>query len=256
LGRWCDLQPDVAEPYQVRLEFWQGIEKWDRALADGQRLLELQPHHLPVEEQVVLSLVRLGRFQEAERACHRLLREQPTNLALRYYLAESYATRGAAVEAEAILDPLLRAHPRFTAAWMLRAALYHEANQPSQAIPLLRQVLAVDPYHHQAHSYLAFSLARTGQAEEAQRVTAKLRQLLDTERLVRDSRNRPQDLDLQVRVAEALLGIGKTKDAAGVLENVLQRDPKCAAAHRLLANYLEKQGQFSRAAEHRRRAAH
>src|SRR5262249_55393774 len=42
LGRWCALEPDVARPYQARMEFWEGIEKWDRALADGQRVLELE----------------------------------------------------------------------------------------------------------------------------------------------------------------------------------------------------------------------
>jgi predicted Zn-dependent protease len=255
LGRWCALQPDVARPYQIRMEFWEGIEQWDRALADGQRVLELEPDNFPVQEQVVDFLVRLGRFPEAEQVCRRLLLEQPTHLALRYHLAESLAAQGATAEAEALLDALVREHPRFTAALMERAKLYHEVNQPGRAIPLLKQVLAVDPHHHHAYHYLGLSLARTGQAEEAQRVMAKLRQLLDTERLFLNSRDQPHNLGLQVRVAEALFEIGKTQGALSVLEKVLKRDPKFAPAHQLLAAYHDRQGQINRAAEHRRRAA-
>ena len=138
-------------------------------------------------------------------------------------------------------------------ALLLRAILYREANQPEQAIPLLRQVLALGRQHQQDALYnLSLALASTGQTEEAQRVMAERQALrLEKQLATADYRDNPA---FRVWVAETRLGAGKADEALRLLEKVLQDDPDYAPAHRVLAVYYEKQGQSDKAAEHRRRA--
>jgi Tfp pilus assembly protein PilF len=136
---------------------------------------------------------------------------------------------------------------------MLRALLFCDAGQYREAIPLLRKVIALDPQRQQTARYhLSLALARTGQEEEARKVMAEVQWAQAAKRLAGDGH--PDNLELQVRVAEAQLGAGRSEEALRLLEAVLARDPDYAAAHRLLASYYEEQGQAARATEHRCRA--
>src|SRR5207245_4643191 len=106
------------------------------------------------------------------------------------------------------ITPVVRDHPRFGAALLLRAILYQEANQPQQAIPLLRQVLELDRSRQQmARYHLSLALAQTGQKEEAQRVQAEFTYRQTLELLA--ERGRGDDAGLQIRLAESLFGLGK-----------------------------------------------
>jgi tetratricopeptide (TPR) repeat protein len=266
LGRWCDLRPGEAEPFQRRLDVRHKLGRLhaptqtekqrllQAALADGQRALELEPNNEPVAQEVIWLLLSAGRFEEAERACRRGLSRQPGHPWLLFLLAKAYHGQGANALAQKVLDPLVRDQPGFADGLLLRAILYREADQPAQAIPLLRQVLALGRGHQQETLYqLSLALARTGQAEEAQRVMAE-RQLLGLEKQLTtaDYRDNPA---FRVWVAETRLGAGKSEEARRLLEKVLEEDPDYTPAHRLLAAHYEKQGQADKAAEHRRRVA-
>src|SRR5205823_7878795 len=161
LTRWCELRPGDAEPYRLRMDVRHKLgglqaatnaEKQSRleeALADGRRALELEPDNDPLAQEVIWLYLSSGRFEEAQRECQRRLQRQPGHPWLLYLLAKAYHGQGANGEAQKILDPIVRDQPRFADALLLRAILYREANQPEQAIPLLRQVLALGRQHQQ-----------------------------------------------------------------------------------------------------------
>jgi tetratricopeptide (TPR) repeat protein len=186
LSRWCALGPDDAAPFRRRMDLRhrrarQAPAAADRqrlmeaALADGQRALELDPFDNPLAQEVVWLLLQVGRFEEADQLCRRCLERQPGDPWLTYLLAEIGHARGAATEAQALLDGLLQQHPRFTEGLLLRAVLYNEAGEPDKAVPLLRQVLELDrSYRQEARYQLSLALARTGHAEEAQRLMAEV----------------------------------------------------------------------------------
>ena len=56
------------------------------------------------------------------------------------------------------------------------------------------------------------------------------------------------------RAAESLLAVGRSDEAVRLLDKALEQDPDCLAAHRLLGDFYEKQGQTAKAAKHKRRA--
>jgi predicted Zn-dependent protease len=242
LGRWCALRPNDAEPFRRRMDLRLRLKRLPEAIADGQRVLELEPDQDTLRRQMAQWLKTTGRLTEAEQECRRCLERQPKDPELLYLLAEIYQGQGRNAEAASILDPLVRNYPRFTAARLGRAILYYDANQPAQAIPLLRQVVAQDPAFQQiARYYLSLALDRTGQTDEAQRLMGDQqgRQVLD----FLGGNGSSANLDLQVRLAESLLGSGKPDDALRLLEKILEQDPNSAAAQQLLAAPQAKQGQ-------------
>jgi predicted Zn-dependent protease len=271
LTRWCELRPNDPEPFRRRMELRVSLRQFPLALQDGQHLLELEPDNIQIGRQVAPMLLIVGRLNEAEREGRRWLRKDPENPDLLYLVADACHQQGKIAESEAALEPLLRQQPNAPSPLFLRAQLHDEADQPDKAIPLLRRLLELNmpPWEQLAARYeLSLALARTGKQEEARRVMADVQwhQAID----LWNRPNHPKIGGLVLRVAEAMLGIGKTEEAVQLLERVLQEEPSCgpeavrlleqaagrksAAAHRVLAAYYEKQGQNERAAEHRKQA--
>ncbi|HUR55340.1 MAG TPA: tetratricopeptide repeat protein, partial [Gemmataceae bacterium] len=130
-----------------------------------------------------------------------------------------------------------------------------EAEQPNEAIPLLREVLKHDKSRQRtAGMRLAVVLERTGQGEEAKKVLAEVRRLQDVATIEEGVRTQPDNLELRVRQGELLLTAGHTADGVKMLMSVFDYDPKYRPAHLALAVHFEKAGQPDRAAQHRRAA--
>jgi predicted Zn-dependent protease len=253
LTRWCDLAPRATEPLLHRIALWQRLRRLPLAVADARRVVELDPGHTLLRGQLARWLLITGEFEEAERQARLALEQRPGDPNLLFLIAETCYERGDHARAGPLVDALVQSQPRFGAALYLRAVLHREAGQPHQAIPLLRQVIELDPLRRQAARYhLSLALAQAGQTDEAQKVEAERRcqEALD----LWAERGHMPNAGLQVRVAEGLLGVGKHDEAVRLLEKTLQQDASCTAAHRLLAEHYQKQGQADRAAEHRRKA--
>ena len=147
----------------------------------------------------------------------------------------------------------MRAQPDFAEALLLRAVLYHEAEQPDRAVPLLRQALAQKGCPRRECLYrLGLALAAAGQAEEARKAMAEVDLLNLTGAVAND--HFPNNPAMRVQIAEAMLGVGRLADANAELDAVLAEAPDFAPAHRVKAAYHDRMGQPARAAEHRRRA--
>ncbi len=239
---WCSLRSGDAEPFKERIEYWMKRKWLPQALADGRRVLELEPQNDALRAQVAHWALITAHHAEAERECRRCLEKQPDNPELLFLLANSVHRQGRGAEAEPILDQLVQEYPRFSGALVLRGILYVETEQPEKAIPLLRQSLTLEenPQQSAARYYLSQALARTGQEQEAKRVLAEMqsRQALD----LLKKEGYPENAAIQVRVAEALLAADQSEAAVRLLENILAHSPDCADARKLLASYYEKQG--------------
>ncbi len=253
LGRWCALRPDDAEPFLTRIDLNFQFRRLPPVIADAQHILELHPDNDALRERLAQWLSLAGRSEEADVECRRCLQRRPGVPALMELQAEIAHRLGDNARAEALADSLLRLDPPRPGALILRGALYLDAGQPERAIPLLRQALALDRGQQQAaRHYLGLALARAGKQEEARRVLAEVQhqQALD----LWEKYGKPDTVGYKVRIADSLLRTGKDADAVRLLEQALAQAPDCAEAHRLLADYYEKNGQPGRAADHRRRA--
>jgi predicted Zn-dependent protease len=253
-SRWCEAAgPGDVEPYKQRLVLWRRWHRIQNLPDDARRVLEREPDNRQLRQQLALWLFTIGQFAEAEHECQRLLRASPEDPWILLLQAGLHQRQGRLAAATALADRLVRDRPNFTEAVVLRATLYLDGDQPGEAIPLLRRAAAVQgPHRREALYQLSAALARTGQTEEAQRVMAEARSLHEmefwSESDIRDNPN------MQVRLAEELLNAGQLDNAFRLLTKLVQQDPNCAAAHRLLATYYDKQGQPERAVDHRRRA--
>jgi predicted Zn-dependent protease len=264
LTHWCQARPEDAEPYRLRMDLRHQSAQQVRpgvaqrrlkelALADGRRAIELNPDDDSAAQKVVWLCLASGRLDEADRVCRRCRQRQPDDPWLFYLHARVCHARGANADAQGLLDRLLSRLPQFTPGLLLRAILHYESDEPAQAIPLLRRVIAEDgASHKEAPYYLSLALARTGHTEEARSLLAEVQRA----NFEKDTA-RPGEADtlaVRVRRAELLFSSGRAEEALASLQAVLAEDPGCAAAHRLLAAYYSEKGESAKAAEHRRRA--
>jgi len=264
LSRWCELRPAEARPFQLRMDLRHRtargmrlpadrVRMMELALADGRRVLELDPANDGVRREVVWLAMQVGRLADAEAECRRCLAAAPSDPWLNYLHAKALHAQGRRAEAEAALDPVVRAQPVFADALLLRATLHHEAGRPERAVPLLRQALEQKGCPRRDCLYrLGLALAATGEAEEARKVLAEVDLLNLTWAVTND--HFPNNPAMRVQIAEAMLGVGRASEANAELDAVLAVAPDFAPAHRVKALYYERMGQPDRAAEHRRRA--
>jgi Tfp pilus assembly protein PilF len=264
LTRWCDLKPEEAEPYRLRMDLrhrtargrWGAADRlrdMEQAADDGRRVLELEPANDAVRREVAWLLLQVGRYEEAERECRISLRSTPGDGWLHYLLARSLHGQSRRAEAEQVLDPVVRSQPRFADGLLLRAKLYAEADRPDLATLLLRQALTLDTCPRREVLYqLGLALAATGQTDEAGRVMAEVNLLTLKGSVAADAA--PETASMRVQIAEAMLGMGRPAEAKEQLDRVLAEAPGFAPAHRVLAAYFDRAGKPEEAARHRRLA--
>lgn len=264
LTRWCELRPEEARPFQLRMDLRHRVARGrasradrrrdqEAALADGRRVLELDPVNDPVRREVAWLALQVDLFTVAEAECRRSLSAAPADGWLIYMLAKILHAQGKRGEAATVLDPLVRAQPNFPDAVLLRGVLFAEADQPDRAIPLLRQALTLKGVPRRDCLYrLGLALAAAGQDAEAQKAFAEVELLNLTGAVANDAF--PNNPAMRVQIAEAMLGMGRLTDANAELDAVLSTAPAFAPAHRAKATYYDRVGQPAQASEHRRRA--
>ena len=86
------------------------------------------------------------------------------------------------------------------------------------------------------------------------RIQRELHALQEAEVLRDALESQPDDPDVQARAGRAWLANGQVKQGLELLERLLQKHPRHAAAHEALAEYYESIGEKGLAAKHRRAA--
>jgi predicted Zn-dependent protease len=254
LGRWCALQPHLAEPFRLRLDLAMRQQKIEAALADAGHVLELEPNDLETRKLLTNLLLLDCRYVQAEQEALRCLRAEPSNVRLWYFLGKSYRGLGQTARAVQWADRILATGLDFPPGLQLRADLHLDAGEVEPAVRLFRKASASPGPEGLAMLYpLGLALERAGRHEEGQKVLAEM-QWRHALALWSEDEHRDDNAGLQERVVEALLAAGKGDEAVRFLQDVLRRRPEAAGTHQLLAACYDKLGQPERAAEQRRQA--
>ena len=264
LSQWCDASQNDAEPFHLRMDlshsramqFKPGDEQErhkELALADGQRVIGLEPNDEATAQKVVWLCLASGRFEEANRICRSHLEHKPDDPELLHLQARVCHSLGDRHEAVLVLEKLLSIRPNFAPGLLILAILHYEANEPDKAIPLLRKLVAQkDGSPKEARYHLSLALAKAGLTEEAKRVMAEV-QWMNFERDTAQPGEK-DSMAVRVRRAELLIGCGRTDEAIASLQSLLIEDPKNFDAHRILAIYYDQKGESAKSALHRRRS--
>lgn len=254
LNRLVDIKPSDLAIRRLRFELNRRQKYRELAFADGAFLLEKRPEDPELKHAVMQLAFSTGHFDVAMKLCDELLQEAPRSRELRTFLAEINRSLGNEQAAERGLDELVREDPDAFGPKLSRGILLDSMGRTDEAIPLLRDVFERDPSRRRTSGYqLGLALSKVGKSEDAEKVMREVQRLQDAE-VFRDALlNRPDDLDLRLRLAKTLLRDGHTDEGIKLIESILTSMPAHQAANQALAEHYEKQGNHAAAARHRKK---
>ncbi len=258
LSKLLESEPKNARALVLRGQGWVGMHRFDDALRDFERALELAPDSVDAHLSLADALNDRGRTAEAVAHYEAVHRRQPDRPEALLGLARCRFDEARPDEARRLLDELLAAHPDHVPALVERGRLTLRQSDPAKAAEYLARAAALAPWHLEAHRLLLVYYQAHGRSEEARPVEARVRQIQAEDgelgRLSVRFNTTPQDPALRSSIGLWLLGHGE--EAAGVrwLFTALRVNARHAPTHAALADYFERSGQPRRAAQHRRLA--
>jgi predicted Zn-dependent protease len=254
LERWSKLDDSNPESITDRIDIWLALHQLPEATADAGIVLRLQPDNDEMRTRRAEWLLAAGELQDADSECRICLQHHPDDLKLMELQAKICQALGDNNRAREFIDRVLAKEPNRPAALVLRGALLIDSGQPDKAIPVLKRALGTRPeVQESVWYYLSLAYSQTGQHEEAQRAFAELQEC-QAKSLFQEAGRVKNNVGVQVRVAESLLNTGHAADGVRLLEQIVQQSPDCVSAHKLLADYYQKNGETEKAAFHRHRA--
>jgi tetratricopeptide (TPR) repeat protein len=168
-----------------------------------------------------------GNLREVEEFLQRHAEEEPEDAPLIWEaVAEGYIRVYRVLDALSCLDNWLKIDPNNIRALELRGMNYHNAKQTRKAAEDFRRVIEMDPTREATRWRLALCLLDSGAYEDA------LTQLHYFQRI------RPNDPDVEVRLARCAYVLGRNEQARQILDAVLAKHPDHALS-------LRTRGQFA-----------
>ena len=147
--RAIELSPGFSEAYALYGRMLAAIERYDEAISIQQRAYEMDP--LSARSDLVTSMVRAGRYEEAIRAARRFLTLDPNFTRLHTILGWALFRTGRVDEGIAELERGAALSPDETL-WLAQLGqAYGLAGRREQALEIVRRLeswpTAVSPYH-------------------------------------------------------------------------------------------------------------
>jgi tetratricopeptide (TPR) repeat protein len=258
LDRWVERAPDSARALDWRGWVHNQLDHRAMAIADYEKVMELQPGRSLVRLRLAELLVSSARHGEAVPHLERLRAEQPTNPDVLILLAQCQLVQSHLDEARELLDTVLAAHPDDSEALLQRGKVEQAAGNMAEAERWLRKALEQSPRFVEARYSLYLCLqGQPGRQEEAKKELARWEQDGKSKaRLVRLLRTElarsPNNPDLAEETGRLLLEDGEDEKGLFWLYRALKLDPRHVASHRDLLAYYERTHDEAKAAEQRK----
>ncbi len=263
LNLWEKMHPEDSRVYHRRGWVYDRVGSMKAALADYQTALELDPGLTDARLRVVEIQLDEKMTPEAEANLAVLLQTAPDRPEMLARLGRLRYLQGRHAEARDLLtraEPALPTDPSVAIylAWLdVTDSARDEAVRGAAAETRLRAVIARDPSEVEARFVLISALRLQGKDADADAMEVEHKQRLTRNdkltQLLRDEADTgTAAAGVYCQIGELFLEIGK--DARGVywLDKCLRVDPNHPAAHRLLAEYYDRQGDKPTADRHRR----
>jgi tetratricopeptide (TPR) repeat protein len=262
-------QPNNADVYIARSNYYADLNNPAAALADMQKALQLDPSRSD-------SYLNLAELQEhgqqwdaAETNFKKAVTLNPKSTIALMKLGNFYQTRGRYPEAEQLFRRAIETAADDPEPRLALAGLYMAENKPGQAEEFLRQAKQDFPNNSVGYRMLGDFYFANNQLDKATDEYAALykdhpkdmvvkknyiqllilRNRIDDARKLNDEivKATPEDEDAQVYKGEIELHSGKPGDAANTLQAVLKNDPDNAVAHYQAGLAFDQLGNTNRA---------
>ena len=186
------------------------------------------PNDAVVHYNLGVTLVSLGRAQEAIEQYERSVRLNPDSAWTRYNLGVALVGVGRVPEAIEQYQQALRIRPDYPEPHNNLGVILAQAGKPQEAIGHFEQVLRVRPNNADAHNNLGAALAQAGRFQEA------------IEQLDQVVQITPYDPEAHYNLGLTLEQTGSTNDAIEQYELALRLRPDYPEARNNLARLLTK----------------
>jgi tetratricopeptide (TPR) repeat protein/uncharacterized membrane protein YgcG len=165
-ARALELDPKLTTARQSLADLRRASGKVDEALALYREQLTASPMDKPARAGVVLSLLDLGKKDEAERELATVLKDDPRNMALLVGASYWHAAKGDPAKAEELATKAIEIEPRYTWAHIALARALVAQKRALEAERVLRFARAYGNFPTLDYE-LASTLAASGLYEEA-----------------------------------------------------------------------------------------
>jgi tetratricopeptide (TPR) repeat protein len=254
---WIQRYPQDWRPHLYRGRAYQGLTRWEQAIADFEECLKIRPDALLARVWFADTLLAFHEYQKALDNYEIYRQMVPGDWEVLFAIAECQFSLGRP-EARATLDNLLAKHPRHLRSLLLAARMDMTEDAPDKALAHLQQALAVNSHEPDVLQTLIRILRLLNRQDEADQMEKQYRQILDKVEqlwhLKEKIPNQPEDATLRYQAGMLCLEMGQEKEASDWFQSVFWIDPNHQSTHLALADYWAKHGQSERAAYHRRRA--
>ncbi len=198
----------------------------------------------PLHEMVAMIYATQADFAGATAALRRQVAVNPNNADAHRRLGDTYARQERTMEALAEFTAALLIDRRSTLSYVgISQIRFRDGNYPD-AVRAARSAVSLDPSQKEARYVLAMSLARVGQAEEANR------ELQEFQRLQAEAAadtQRKYETDALRRQIAVHVGSGDYQAAIPLLRQIIEREPDVVSHHTDLGLALMKTNQTAEA---------
>lgn len=244
LGLLIDADPDSVEDRRLGGSVLGRLKRWDEAIANARRVIDLRPDDLPGHTAYLQLLLQSGRVEEA--GVHaRSLGDRVAGLPRLGSIALLALTRSGQFDAAADIASA------FDESWITDETLagaivraFFEAGKVDEAIEAGERLLNEGLDHPVLRAFLGQAYMASFLDDRYDRAIAHLREGLEIE---------PDDFRMNAAMGEALLRGRSYQEAIPYLAKACELQPKVPQARALFARALKQAGRYADAAREFRR---
>ena len=246
LGDLLQERPFHPRALVWRAQIWLRLEKWDDAVEDARRAVEVRPDSLEARLIWAQANEHAGQAEKAVREYGWLYERGQKSPDVVLGLGRCWQDLGRFAEARQVLDAFLAEQPERADVLVERGRLALREGGTTAAETYFRRAVVADPNNPDANRFLLRCLEETGgNAEECALVDGRLRQLEIRDGGIAQLRSEtlaaPNETEPRYRLGMLLLQSGR-EEGLEWLASVLNLDPRHEPARAALAAYYQRTG--------------
>ena len=255
LNVWEADFPEDPRPHELRGLWLQDTERWGEAATCYEKALSLVPGKTRIRRAMAVCLRELHEYDKAEIQFLQCLKETPDDSQLLIQWAEWLLSNGKVNEAKSVLQKIMNVDSENQDAKFAMAKTLLMDGDVKQALETLQQLHDEKPSDSKIQYSLASALQASGMTEQAaemfKQVTAAEKQLRRKQELIDSLDQTANKSDVLYEIAMIAMNHESPAEGLRWLQNLIDLNPRYAAAHTALADHYHRIGRLEKEKIHR-----